>query len=234
MRTQTSHPLVSTLLGLVLGAVLLTFGGVHAAPKSAPSHAPTSYLGTFIKTLSKAPDAASDWHPLQDKYSRFTLAMPADWAEGVTPADQEGMLYAVVAYEVQPREGFNANLIVSQTQAAEGFVMKPSMVAAIADKMTADMKGYHFAVKDKAFAWIDGVACVIIGGSLEIDGRKLRNLQLRLVHRGLNYLFTFTAPDAEYAKCAPTFARIVKSLAFERETPTPLATPSGSPSPRRT
>lgn len=230
MRIRTSHPLVSTLLGLVLGTVLTTFGGAQAAPRSAPTHVPTSYLGTFIKTLAKAPDAASDWHPLQDKYSRFTMAMPADWAEGATPVDQEGVLYAVVAYEAQPRDGFNANLIVSQTQAAEGFVMKASMVAAIADKMAADMKSYHFVVKDKAFAWIDGVPCVIIGGSMEIDGRKLRNLQLRMVHRGLNYLFTFTAPDSEYAKCEPMFARLVKSLAFERETPTPAATPSGAPS----
>ena len=232
MPIRTRLPVVQLALGLALGAVLLTFGGAQAtpAPKPTASHVPVTYLGTFLKTLSRAPDVTSEWHPLQDKYSRFNMAVPADWVEGTTPADQEGMLYALVAYEVQSREGFNANLIVSQTQAADGFVMKPSMVAAIADKMIADMKPYKFVVKDKAFAWIDGVPCVIIGGSMEIDGRKLRNLQLRMVYRGLNYLFTFTVLESQYAQCEPVFARQVKSLVFERETPSPSSSPSDAPS----
>lgn len=232
LRTSNSSAVLLPILLLLLG-LLLPVGLVNAAPavKTPPSPVSKTFSGTFLKTLSHATEADSDWRPLQDRFGRFQMAAPPSWAEGTCPADQQEMLYALVAFELQTRDGFNANLIVSQTQAAQGFVMKPAMANAIAEKMAVDMKAYHFEVKDKAFTTIDGIPCVIVGGTMAIDGRVLRNLQLRMVHRGLNYLFTFTALDKDYAQCEPMFARLTKSLAFEREAPAATPTPSPSPSP---
>jgi hypothetical protein len=202
---------------------------VGAAPSARPT-APVSYEGNFLKTLSRAPEAPSEWHPLQDKYGRFAIAVPADWTEGSAPPDQESMMYALVAGEIQGHDNFNANLVVSQTQAPPDFHMKASMVAPLAAQMARSMKAYHYVIKDKAFTTVDHVPCVIIGGTLEVDQRELRNLQVRLVHRGVNYLFTFTALDKYYGQYEPLFARLVKSIVFEREGGLPSPVPSPRPS----
>ncbi|NDD27930.1 MAG: hypothetical protein EB084_06665 [Proteobacteria bacterium] len=199
---------------------------VHATKASSAPDS-VSWAGTFLKTLSRVPEPGADWHPLRDRFGRYALAVPADWVEGTLPEDTQGLLYSLVAGEAQPRDGFNANMVVSQTQVPKSYTLKAAMAADMAKRMTAEMKPYKYAVKDRAFTRIDGLPCIIIGGTLEVDGRPLRNLQLRIAHREVSYLFTFTALEKTYAQFEPLFARVVRAIAFERETPEPRA--SGAP-----
>lgn len=226
MRTYSR---LSSLLVLTFALSVALFTTVHAAPSTrtaSPTPASISYEGNFLKTLERVPQAPQDWHPLRDRYGRYGMAVPAEWVEGTPPADQEGMLYSLVAGESTPRDNFSANVVISQTQAPSHFVMKPDMVTRLATQMATDMKDYKYVVRDKAFTQVDGVPCVIVGGTLEVDGKVLRNLQVRLVHRDVNYLITFTSLEKYYPQYEPLFARLVKTIAFEREQP------GGSPTPR--
>lgn len=224
---------VSVALSLLLAAPSL------GAPASSPSATPSasaspsataspppagtvSYAGTFIKALAKAPQHGEDWRIQTDRFGRFAVYAPGDWVEGTMPQDSEGMMYALVLGESQPHDGFAANLVVSQTQAPDDYRMTPAMLSELAAQTVEQMKPYHYVLHEKSFTAIDGVPSVIVGGTFENGGRALRNLQLRIALRGVNYLFTLTCPDTAYAQYEPLFAEMVKSAVFEK---TPAASP---------
>ncbi|MBM3463711.1 MAG: hypothetical protein FJX76_16555 [Armatimonadetes bacterium] len=202
-----------------------------AAPESARASNPGE--GTFVKTLSRAPGAGRDWRTVLDRYGRFKLNIPVEWTE--YPPEQYGDNYNLVVGENSARDGFTANFNVIFLEVPSDYKLTESMVSSLAKETLKSAQQYHYVVKDKAFTKLGGIPCVVLGGTLNVQGRHLRNLQIRIVHRQMNYLFTFTTLDKSYAQYEPLFARFARSLVFEREDGTwpspPLASPSPSPKP---
>ena len=192
----------------------------------------------FFKTLARVPGPGPQWHQAVDRYGRFRLHLPPDWME-VAP-ESYGEACSLVAGEAVPTRGFSANLSVQMRQEEPGYSLKESMVGEIADMMESGQSSLGYRVVEKAYAPLGGKTCLLIGGRFRDHGRELRNLQLRVVYRGNSYLFTFTCLGELYAGYEPLFARMTRTLVFERPDgtwpePPPVAAPKpaqpGSPAP---
>lgn len=215
-----SPRLLSVLPVVVLAAFLLRVVPVAAAKPS----------GSFFKTLARAPGPAPEWRAVEDRFGRFIIRLPDDWVE--QEPESYGDSYNLVAGEAAPRDSFAANLIVTQQAAPDGYRLKPALVEALVRHQTKAMQQYGYAVRDRGFIKLDGIPCVVLGGTMTVNGRELRNLQLRIVYRGINYLMTFTSLNQHYPQYEPLFARLVHSLEFERPDgswPSPSPSPTTSP-----
>jgi hypothetical protein len=240
-KTCKSNPLRRAgLLLVALGACSWLVGGAAAGGAAPKASTKPKALTPFFKTLARVPAAGRDWRELIDRNSRFKLQVPADWVD--VPAASYGDAYNVVAGEATPVQGFSANLNVVQQLVEETTTLKASMVEDVAKKMESGEQGIRFKVVERAFTPLGGKDCMLLGGVFDSRGRTLRSVQLRMVHRQVSYLFTFTSLEASYPSYEPLFARIMRTVVFERADgtwptppavahPSPAPLPSGKPAP---
>ena len=233
--------LVCSSLALVgLLACLLTISPSHASARKTGSNGKPALVneGTFVKTLARVPGATATWQLVQDRFGRFAMALPPDWTQ--QPTDTYGESYNVVAGDSVPRDGFSANLQVTQEVPPEGFKINAHSVPVVAREVSRQLQKYTYVIKDQAFTRVDGIPCIVLGGAMTIQGRTLRNVQMRLIHRKVMYTVTFTSLERYYIQYEPVFARIAATMLFEREgvplqspvpAPDPESTPSPAPSP---
>ena len=238
-RTGPRRRLPLSLALLALAAGLLFPPHALAQPKKTGSNGHPASEGSFIRTLGRAPGAAADWQLVQDRFGRFLMAVPPDWAQ--LPSENFGDSYNVVAGDQTPRDGFSANLMITQENPPADLKIKAEYVPTLAREIGKQLKKYHYALRDQAFTRLDGVPCMVVGGTMEVQGRTLRSLQMRLLHRGVYYLVTFTSLERYYGQYEAVFARIARTLLFERPgqplqspIPGPEVTPMPSPSPSAT